>query len=150
MGCHGRHVQDDLVDLSTANGVSGATRIWDTPPIRTACFPSPLPSPQGRGRTVVPPRTERIASVRRTASEAPLGGASGLPLPEGEGRGEGERPVRLDPCFRTKSGAPVRSRVDCLNCSNQMTENLYTVVLANFWPGCKTTDGKPGLLIESG
>ena len=40
---------------------------------------------------VAPPRAERIACARRNAAEEAHRGAKNLPLPEGEGRGEGDR-----------------------------------------------------------
>src|SRR3954470_22192135 len=57
---------------------------------RTVLFPSPLPSPSGRGGilpSLLPTRT------RQAVENLP----KGLPLPEGEGRGEGKRrePAKL-------------------------------------------------------
>src|SRR5881628_2708236 len=49
-------------------------------------FPNTL---SGRGRTVAPARAKPIASSQRTAGCQARGGAKDLPLPEGEGWGEG-------------------------------------------------------------
>ena len=73
-------------------------QVSDTQTVRSIRFPSPRPSPLGRGRTLAPPRAERIASILRTAEEETDNGTKDLPLPEGEGRGEGKGRVGFDPC----------------------------------------------------
>jgi len=85
-----------------------ADQVLDTPTMRKIRFPSPRPSPSGRGRTLALPPAKSIASVRRTAVKETNNGTKHLPLPEGEGRREGERRVGHDSCSNTDL-RPVRT-----------------------------------------
>src|SRR5437867_6840005 len=73
----------------------GTNSVVDIQTVRTTACPSPRPSPSGRGRTMAPPWAKRIAPVRRTTAEETHSGAMNLPLPQGEGRGEGERALQF-------------------------------------------------------
>src|SRR5437867_5032421 len=75
---------------------------WDTHTVRTTLSPSPWPSLSLRGRGVAPPRAEWIPPARCTAAMAVHGGAWGLPLLEGEGRGEGKGWAGSDSCPETR------------------------------------------------
>src|SRR5437867_240123 len=81
--------------------VLAAIHVLDTQSVRTLGSPSPRPSPSGRGRTVAPSR-EPIASVRLAAAVVAYRRAGRLPLPEGEGWGEGEAHVGYDSCSTAK------------------------------------------------
>jgi len=83
---------------------------WDTHTVRTTLSPSPWPSLSLRGRGVAPPRAEWIPPARCTAAMAVHGGAWGLPLLEGEGRGDGKGWAGSDSCPETH----LRSMLRCM------------------------------------
>ena len=82
-----------------------ATQKLEVETLRTAASPSP----SGTGSTVGKTGAKQIVSVPRTAAEDADIGAKGLPLPEGEGRGEEEGHAGFNPSPKTESHALTKS-----------------------------------------